>query len=328
MTSVSFVCCVESGPLEVGTVRLVESLRRFGGRYAQAPVFAVTPRFGPPLARRTYESFARLGVEYVRTASHSKYAWFKFFNKPRAVFEADQRANTDVMCWLDSDLLILGEPDALALEGVDFVASASDKEMGTCGPGDRYEPIWRSLCSTVGLEVEQLPWVKTELEDVRMRLYWNGGFFAYRRSSQFGRHYLSYVEKLLDAQVITNEPGYSTGINEMAALGLAVVKEGISFRSLPFPFNYPMSSKTPAEWYSPERLAQVKVLHYHDAMWPWFFSSFVERLQPAHAEVARWLAPLGPMKNEASPPARVWSRALRSYRDARERAYQSSCRIV
>ena len=39
--SVGFVCCVESGKLEQEAVRLVESLRRWGGRLSTAPVVAV-----------------------------------------------------------------------------------------------------------------------------------------------------------------------------------------------------------------------------------------------------------------------------------------------
>ena len=32
---VTFVCCVEAGPLEAMTVRMIESLRRWGGTFCQ-----------------------------------------------------------------------------------------------------------------------------------------------------------------------------------------------------------------------------------------------------------------------------------------------------
>lgn len=48
---ITVVCCVEAGPLELMTVRMVESLRRFGGRFSRMDVFAVRPsiavRWGP-----------------------------------------------------------------------------------------------------------------------------------------------------------------------------------------------------------------------------------------------------------------------------------------
>ena len=60
----TFVCCVESGWLETQTIRLVESLRKFGGTFSQEPVIAVTPRFGPPLSKRTHAQFRELGVTH------------------------------------------------------------------------------------------------------------------------------------------------------------------------------------------------------------------------------------------------------------------------
>lgn len=42
---ITFVCCVELGSLEAQTVRMIESLRRWGGQFANATVFAVTLRF-------------------------------------------------------------------------------------------------------------------------------------------------------------------------------------------------------------------------------------------------------------------------------------------
>jgi hypothetical protein len=59
-----FVCCVESGALEGQTVRMVESLRRWGGQFANAPLVAVSPRLSSPLSRETHRAFERLQVEY------------------------------------------------------------------------------------------------------------------------------------------------------------------------------------------------------------------------------------------------------------------------
>ena len=50
--STTFVTCIESGGLEEQTIRLMKSLRKWGGKFADAPVYAVNPRFGVPLARQ------------------------------------------------------------------------------------------------------------------------------------------------------------------------------------------------------------------------------------------------------------------------------------
>jgi hypothetical protein len=69
---ITFVCCVESGLLENQTVRMIESLRRWGGQLRESPIFAVTPRMGLPLSRQTHRDFERLGVEYLRFQAGKK----------------------------------------------------------------------------------------------------------------------------------------------------------------------------------------------------------------------------------------------------------------
>ena len=81
----TFVCCVESGWLEPQTLRMVESLRRWGGQFAQSPVVAVTPRFGPPLAAKTRRAFGALNVEHYRFHADNQYAWKSFLNKHYAM---------------------------------------------------------------------------------------------------------------------------------------------------------------------------------------------------------------------------------------------------
>lgn len=326
--SVSFVCVVESGWLEAQTVRLVESLRRHGGGFANAPIFAVTPRFGPPLRRVTRDVFEQHAVRRLRSSAPSPYDWFKFINKPRAVAMAEEQATTEVICWLDSDILILSPPDALALTNEDFAACASDKEMGTSGPGDVFEPLWLELCKAAGVTIDALAWLTTENDHKRIRAYWNGGLFAYRRATGFGREYLRTCHALLDAKVVSAAPGYSTGINEVSALGLTATKLKLRWRALPYSYNYPVGPKVPPEWYTPERAKEVKVMHYHDAMWPWYWPTFIERLSASHPDTAAWVRPLGAMKVEASLPNRLLGRALREIRDRREAAYRAACRTV
>ena len=327
--SISFVCCVESGPLEVGTLRLVESLRRWGGSFARAPVYAVTPRSGPGLARATLKDFERLDVRYLRRAPESNYSWFNFYNKPMAVALAEEAADTETVGWLDSDILVVGDPEELRLrDGEDFVACASDKEMGSSGPDDPYDPLWKAACRVLGIDLESLPWVVTEQEKMRIRLYWNGGIFVYRRATRFGARYLKTCTQLMDARNRTSAPGFSIGFNEMCAIGLSMHLMGLKWRALPYTHNQSIGSKSHATWYREDQLRAARIVHYHDSMWPWFWDTFVQCLRATHPQVAEWVAPLGPMRNEAFILNRIWGRALRSSREKKNRAYVESCRTV
>lgn len=327
--SLTFVCCVESGPLEVQTVRMIESLRRWGGAFAKVPVIAVTPRAGPRLASSTLACFERHQVRYLREETTAPYRWFKFYNKPLALAAAERLADTESVGWLDSDMIVAAEPEKLRLEpGEDFLGCASDKEMGSGGAGDAFEPLWQANCRALGIEADALPWVTTEREGQKIRVYWNGGIFIYRRSTEFGRHYLDTCTRLLDARNRTSASGFSIGINEMSAIGIAMHLRKMAFRPLPFSHDFIMSSLTHAKWYREEQLRGATMIHYHDAMWPWFFDTFVQCLRATHPPIAEWLAALGPMRNEASLPRRVWSKLLKRLREKQEKDYVASCRVV
>ena len=328
LPSISFVCCVESGVLESATIRMIESLRRWGGAFASAPVFAVTPRRGPALSSATLKTFKRLDVRYIYEAVNAPYSWFQFYNKPLCLSVAERVADTETIVWIDSDMLIVSEPEGLRLEeGVEFAACVSAKEMGTSGSGDPFEPLWQANCRALGIDIKSLPWLVSEPEGARIRLYWQGGIFVYRRSTRFGRQHLNTCTHLMDARNCPAVPRFSIGINEMSAIGFAMHLKGLKWRTLPYSHNYDINWRSPV-WYKQEEFPVARILHYHDSMFPYFWDTFVQRVQTSHPQVAKWLLDLGPMRNEAPYVRRAWSKVLRTFRNRKERAYIKSCRSV
>ena len=98
---ITFVCCVESGWLENQTVRMIESLHRWGGQLANSPMIAVTPRFGLPLSHKTHQAFERLQVQYLRVPAKSKYTWMWLSFWPEFV-KSLRTTHQPVANWLDS----------------------------------------------------------------------------------------------------------------------------------------------------------------------------------------------------------------------------------
>lgn len=329
-SDITFVCCVESGSLECQTIRMVESLRRYGGKFSTAPVIAVTPRFGSPLSKDTLQVFEKFEVTHLRPQIKTNYPWFKFLNKPLALVAAEEYITTESVSWLDSDLLILHEPEKLELlPSEEFLGfPVESKEMGTMGPGDPYEPLWKEFCHIIGIDIEDLPWIITAQTNQRVRLYFNGGIFVYRRSTGFAKNYLDICLQLLDSCIGTKAEGYNVGIKEMSAIGLAVIKMGLAWRPLPYSHDYVMLSKTHDHWYREELLKEARIVHYHDSMWPAFWPVFLECLRNTHPEVEKWLASLGPMSNPAPLQWRVMGKVLKKIRVRAENTYNQSCRSV
>lgn len=326
---ITFVCCVESGSLESQTIRMVESLRRYGGKFSTAPVVAVTPRFGPPLGRKTRQILDQYEVEYLilRSEGNIRYSWNHFINKPNAILAVDERAKSEAIGWLDSDLLFVSEPDQLHLRANEsFLACTSDRIGATTGSTDPLEPYWLSICQVLNIEIEVLPWVITEAKHDRIRYYFNSGVFVYRRETPFARQYLENCTKILDAHISSKVCGFF--FTDQVALGLTAFQLDLPWRSLPYSHNFTMGASIHKTWYKEELLKEARIVHYHDSMWPPFWTIFLECLGNTHPEVEKWLASLGPMSNQAPLQWRLMSKALKTFRSRSETTYKQNCLIV
>jgi hypothetical protein len=317
--SMTVVACVESGELEPKTIRMVESLRRFGGRFAGLDVVAVTPRRGAPLQAATRRRLAELGVEPVRIRPKTRYVWHHYMNKAQAVMAVEELVDTDAILWMDSDIIFLREPNELELQpGVDFVASAPDTGLiGSSGADDPHDAFWSRCAALIGRDVGDLPWLTTG-DGHRIRFYWNAGLFVYRRATSFGREFVSDFERAMDEGVARNHAQVH-GMDQVI-LGLTVLRLGLGWKAVRDTNNFPVISFLPQN-YDARKVEPVDVVHYHDSMSPSLLPRLVETLRPAHPEVAAWLEPQGPIQDPGGRMRRVLREAFRWKRAGDRRLY-------
>lgn len=303
------------------TLRLVESLRRFGGGLSEADVIAVRPRPGPPLAPATRRAMIDLGVRYLDARPATPYTWHHYMNKPQALVAAEAVADTDQMLWLDSDVLILQEPADLVLaDGIDFAASAPDSGIvGSGGDDDANDPFWRRTAAAMGMRVDDLPWLTTG-DGHRVRFYMNAGVFAYRRSAALGSAFVRDFERVLGQGVARSHD--EVHYIDQVVLGLTVLRLGLAWRDLPDIDNFAVLSHLPQN-YDPRAVAPVRVLHYHDSMTSQWWPRLLQTLEASHPAVHDWLAPLGPVADPVPLRWRAYREALRVARGVERRRYYS-----
>ena len=321
----AFCFCVESGGLEDQSVRMVESFRRQGGQFSKAQMTAVQPRYGPSLRRSTRRAFERLEVEFLRAdqgAGNNRYSWNHFINKPYAIKAVSDRSACESIGWLDSDLLFVAEPSELIL-GPDesFLACTSDRIGGTSGPSDPLEPYWLAACRSLGIQIDDLPWVRSQIDEVAIRYYFNSGVFVFRRQGGFADQYLSNCEKMLDDHVSSRVVDYF--FTDQIALGLTVFKMGLRDRQLSLTHNYPMGAKTHRDWYRSQDLKAARIVHYHDAMWPDFWETFISCIADTHPDTHDWLVQLGPMQNKASVVGKLMGKLIARHRGRARSRFES-----
>ncbi|HEX7930372.1 MAG TPA: hypothetical protein VF470_05640, partial [Sphingomicrobium sp.] len=218
-SNTTFVCCVEAGLLEPMTVRLLESLRRHGGRFANSRFVACQPRFGPPLSRTTLDRIRELGGEHRWLWRPRKLDWYHYLNKAIALVDIDPSIKTDWVTFLDSDMLIAREPNLLVADGADFIACAPDNGIvGSTGLGHRMDPAWRSIIQNLGLSTADVPMLREHDTGRDIRFYFNSGLFSYRKSTGFANEYKKAVEQVLATNL--GFPEFFEHFTDQVVLGL------------------------------------------------------------------------------------------------------------
>ena len=317
--SMTVVSCVEAGPLEPKTVRMVESLRRFGGRFSDLDVIAVTPRRGPRLAAETRRRLNSLGVRHVQVRPKTRYVWHHYMNKAQAVMAVEEMVDTESILWIDSDIIVLREPNQLELpEATDFLASAPDTGLiGSHGSDDPNDAFWSRCANLIGADVADLPWLTTG-DGHRIRFYWNAGLFVYRSSTKFGREFVADFERAMAYGVAGNHAQVH-GMDQVI-LGLTVLRLGLAWTEVPDTSNFPVISFLPDN-FDPSKVEPVDVLHYHDSMSPELFPKLLATLEPGHPGVAEWLAAAGPLGDPLTRSRRLLGEGFRMKRALDRRIY-------
>lgn len=285
--SVAFIACVESGRLEQQGVLLFESLRKYGGRFANARALAFRPRRGPPLGDVTIERFRELDVERVDERLNVDLEHYPIANKVFASAWAEQHLDEDVIAFLDSDTFFCAEPTEFALESdqAALVRPVNRKNQGSSGPEDKKDRYWQKLYEIC--EVTAGRFCETTVERQAIREYWNAGLIVGRRDAEVFSAWKRDFLRLLEREHFPKN-----GLNNMDQMALAatLTRHADRVRVPDARYNYPLPMR--GELQEPMRSAPLEELvHVH--YFRWFHKpGFLSELAPAFAadsEQVRWL---------------------------------------
>ncbi len=323
---VTFVTAVESGHIELKALRLAESLRKWGGRFAGCPILFVRPRSGPALNAATLRRMRELDVSYLQKSEPHQYGWYNFLNKPIAIRIAAEKTHTPYLCWLDDDILVLDEPALLMPKpAADFVACAPDLNMGTCRPGDRFEAYWNTFCRAVGSSLAAQGFVHIHRENIRATSYFNGGVFSFRIASGFIDAYLATVMAALDARIASSTEGIY--MHEQMSLGIAARKLDLCIAELPWIYNFDFKDMDDSVHDS--TATKVVLLHYHGGFFRDEYDllcNSIARCRPDRLDFVRSLGLID--MNRVGALSRVCNRLLRAGRRRNMARYLAACRTI
>jgi len=177
----SFVLSVEQGKLESQAILLVESLRRFGGNYANCPVYAVSPRPSRQMSQACLNILKSMEVHVLIEELLSADEGYGTIARLAACTWAEKNLTSEIIISLDNDLFFAREPD-FSLQQADLLARPVDvKGMCTAGPDDYYDPYWRRIAQACEVDYDKIPWVETTLDRILVKASYNGGMIVVRR---------------------------------------------------------------------------------------------------------------------------------------------------
>jgi hypothetical protein len=303
-SGITVVCCIEAGNLEGQTLRMLRSLRRWGGRLARSPVLAVAPRRNAPLSSRTLSELRALDVEFIRDYSRNPLPWFNYANKTAASLVAERHATTPVVLWLDSDIIVAGEPTSCFLaEDVDFAARGEPLAPATREPGDPFETYWRAVCTLLGIDFDSLPYLELEPPERPIRLHVNGGVYAWRRGKGMIEALRDHLLRLTRSRLAP--PNGLIHLNEQLCLGLTVHRLGLRFRHLDRRDNHMIFPGLLRGVSEAPPLTDANIIHYSQSDRDPHRPIFLDRLLDERPEVFDWLAAEGPVDARLTPLQRT-----------------------
>lgn len=294
MADVGFLICVERGRLESEAALLVESLRRFGGALADAPVYAFAPRPAQRPGGETVDRLKALAVTYVDEDLVARFEEIPTFNKIPVCAWAERELEHETLVFTDTDTILLNEPAELDLGSGDWVAAARpvDRRIaGSKGKG-KNEPYWRRMYEA--LDVRSEPFITTAVGGMRIRAYWNSGLLAARRSAGVFGAWERALERLYDLDLV-----YHRRPHFMDQLSFAGVTADIHdrVRILSHAYNYPLRHR-PVLTPEARDLDLNGIAHLHYRLWL-HLPDALETVQPPFdpdGERYRWLAERIPLE--------------------------------
>ena len=176
----TFLIVIEANRLEPQALLLCESIRTFAGRYANCPIVAVSPRSELGIGDRTRRRLSELAVRYVAEPLNRTGSPYGSINRIVAGAWAERCLPAQFLVVLDTDMLMLSEPCfEVADAGVRPVDAKGSASSGADDPQDAY---WRAICGLADVSPDDLPYVTTTIDRVKIRASYNGGFAVVRRA--------------------------------------------------------------------------------------------------------------------------------------------------
>ncbi len=181
----TFIFATHPDPGSSGKAEAIwaESIRTFGGKFRNAPLWILYPRGGEAWAEKLKQATRSFQVDLHPFDIPDEARKLPFFAKGYASAAAEDLAdgNASHLVWMDAGSLMLNQPDGLILpEGADLGCRPVDLTNIGSRTGDSPDDFWLRIYALCRVPPDRLFTMQSSTEAIDIRPYINAGLLVTR----------------------------------------------------------------------------------------------------------------------------------------------------
>jgi len=179
---------------------LAGSIRAFGGRMADSPIWVLVPGPASELSERLRKDLVALRAQVVSFGLGTEGRQFPFAPKVygAAAAESIVRGQVDLLAWMDNDSIVIREPAVLLLEsGHDVGYRPVDHTLIGSRGDEPIDGFWELVYHLCGVRPDRLFNITTAVDRVRIRPYFNAGLLVVRPERGLLRSWRDTMRQLM-----------------------------------------------------------------------------------------------------------------------------------
>jgi len=242
----TFVTLASPGTGALQALLLAKSIREFGGTVAAEPIWALIPDGGRRLSRSTAVAFDDLGVRLIPFPVGSDIRDIPSADKVAGAAHAEVLVETDLLVWLDPDVLIVGGAGEFLIDDAAAIGYRPVHHrligMDADAPIDGF---WEVVLEACSVPAEHLFHMYTNVGE-RIKTYVNAGVFVVRPERGLLQQWLQALVPLARDGSISaftkSEPLYGTFLHQAVWTAVLLRHLGRSeMLELSAAVNYPLN---------------------------------------------------------------------------------------
>lgn len=233
---------------ESDALLLVESIRHFGGKFADRPIWLMSPEIDWPLNSSVVQRLQALGASILPFPIDKEKLRFFFTAELTALAQAEAlaAAETDCLIWMDANTVVVNEPRELFLPDGMVMGYRPVQHLLVGSQFDKpLDPFWSEIYRSCNVPEERVFPMRLTVQDLDARPYFNAGFLVSRpQSGLMQKWYNSFINLYQTPSFLPfyeQDKRYEIFMHQAVLAGVVLSNyERSQLRELPRGYNYPL----------------------------------------------------------------------------------------